>query len=968
MGNSRTHAALVGAVLLVLLATGAVVATAVGATAVETTGEEEALAHHTVGSPEWLRLSAVVSSSHPYPGVRRSVFLRYYTDPMRADVSNPLWRRTFGDYFEYIFPYQGLPGVLYQPAGWMTPKVGEVNSVRNINYEGMGKATNMLHRKGVWLIPHCPAMQWWGASSDEETPQEGAVLMNMALLSLETPPDGFNFDAWLESGADIAAIRRKADEVLPRGHYSMHAESHVADPPGFNTHYMYLFGRRLKAWDDDLYGLHYLWFAVRGLLSHGQSPFWGQRLVRVMMWDSLFWGGSSPWVDMTPSHYYDRWRTQEFVGLTRLLWRQGDLQGLVRDPVLLPEEDLLQDGFAVNVFDGAAPAYFRAPDHPGADKRIYAFKTGGAPVPFGDASYYDAMPPVPERGPSGDLFSTSYEPGYHFVSAGIDGTWRTPTRREGDRIVVSARNRLARYGTFPADGETIWVVRYKNILSVGRSDRRTLRVRVNKTYTENLLVEVQFRRADFDDHETVVSRPVINQQAVISIPHDLAVSELRPADELCVRLLREHVLDRWHIPYLLCDEVPISGGELGVYASIRSRPEGGVARGGVVGLEAEVGNDGSEPRTVQLTWELPKGWRMEQGEPTQRLDVPAYRAVRASIRARVGDEAPFGGQKVSITADPAEAAGGVAVNLGIDSALVVVAPGDLGDGGEDRQLVSVETGGFKGMSGVTIPVSHGMACPEAGKAFKVIEYDAAGQIVGEAIPGEYVRVNDKRGTLSWVVVGNEEPYRNFCIATTDGQMPPGRAELMLSTEHVPFPPGHVDTSEVKHKYAVLEIKMAVPYSMQHEAWVGFKNALPEGWTWRRFDPDNAQSLMAWRFHAGEDEHPIVAMFDNGSGMVEISSGKQLEVEDHGTVDCDKVWGDFGWPAANARLDRVDAAGAAHVYRLEWQRLFQRWYIDGRLVYERQIALDEPLPLMIENRTEGHLGVNWIRASSPYCRK
>ena len=552
------------------------------------------------------------------------------------------------------------------------------------------------------------------------------------------------------------------------------------------------------------------------------------------------------------------------------------------------------------------------------------------------------------------------------MSSGIDGAWRTPTRREGDKVIVSAKNRLARFGTFPARGETVWLIRYKNILSVGRGDRHTLRATVNKAYTENLLVEVQFSRADIDNHETIVSRPVINQEAVINIPRDLGVDRLHPGDTLNVRLLREHVLDRWHIPYLLCDEVVLSGRELQLYGSIRSWPSDGVTRGSTATFEAEVGNDGSESKQVQLSWQLPKGWTLEQGEMAQELTIPARRVVRASIQARAGEGAVLGGQTVAITADPGEEADGVAINRGMDSKLVVVAPGDLGDGGGERQLVSVETGGFKGMSGVTIPVSHEVAFPGNGKAYKVVEYDAAGKIVGEPIPAEYVRINEKRGTLSWVVTGNGEAYRNFCLMIADGQTPLGRSKKLLSTPHMPVPPGHVDTSEVKHKYGILEINMGVPYSKENAVWVGFKNPLPEAWTLNRFDPDNAQSLMALRFK-DEQEHPTVAVFDNGTGMVEVSSGKKLKVEGHGVVDCDKVWGDYVWPAGNARLDRIGASGA-HTYRLEWQRLYQRWYVDGRLVYERQIALDEPLPVMIENTTKQHMAVNWVRMSSPYSRK
>jgi hypothetical protein len=884
---------------------------------------------------------------------------------MRADDANPLWKPTFGDYFEYVFPYQGLPGVIYQPAGWMTPKAGDVNSVRNINYAAFGKAAKMLHRKGVWIMPHCPAMQWWGASSSEETSQEGAVMINMGLLSHEDPPDGFNFDAWLEAGADIAAIRRKADEVLPHGHYAMHAESHVADPPGFNTHYAYLFGRRMKSWEDDLYGLHYIWFAVRGLLSHGQGPLWGQRLVKLTMWDSLFWGNLSPWHDFTPAHYFDPEDSRRFVNLTKLLWRHGDLLGLVKDPFLLPKEELLQEGFAVNVFDGAAPAYFRLSDHPGADKRVYAFKTGGVPLPFGDAAYYEAMPPVPDEGPGGDLFATKYEPGFHYVSVGIDNSWRTPTTREGDMIIISARNRLARYGTLPADGETVWIIRYGNILNVGRSDATTLQVRVRKRYVENLLVEAEFRRSDFDEMHSIVSRPVINQEVVIDMRRDFNIDRLHAGDEIHVRLLREHVLDRWHIPYLLCDEVVLFGNELQIFGKIRNHPRDALERGSVVELEAEVGNDGDAVKAVQLQWELPEGWSIDDGRATEELTIPPHKVVRTSIRARVGEEVPSGAHKVCILVDSDESADGVGVNRGMDARLVVVRPPELPEG--TAQFVSIETGGFKGMDGVTIPVEDGVLTPEPGMAYGVVEYDSSGRTVADSIPSEYVRVNEKRGLLSWIVTGNDEPYRNFYIVPTEGVTPGGRSKMMLSAERIPFPPGQADISIIEHKYCLLEVEMAVPYSKEEDIWVGFKDALPEEWSYRRFNPGHPVSMMVWRFR-DEEEHPIVAMLDNGSGMMEISSGKKLEVEGHGTVDCNTVWGDFGWAPANSRMDRVNASGKANIYRMEWQRLYQRWYINGILVYERQIALDEPLPLAIENRTKQHMSVNWIRATSPYARK
>lgn len=924
--------------------------------------------YHTVNSPEWLRLCTAFNAMHPYPAGRTGVFLRYYTDPMRADKDNPLWTTTFGDYFEYIFPYQGLPGIAYQPAGWASHKVGKENSVKNINYKAFSKATRMMHRKGNWIMPHVPAMQWWPATSTKESTREGALYLNMQLLAQKDPPDGFNFDAWLEAGADIDAIRKKADEVLPRGHYVMHAESHVAQPPGFNSHYMYLFGRRLKPWKDDLHGIHYIWFAIRGLRSHEYGGEWGRRLFKLSLWDTLFWGGASGYLDLPPTHYYDRERTQDYVELTRLLWKHGDLLGLVKAPAPLPKEDILQERLAVNVFDGAAPTYFPTPDSPGKDKRLYAFKTGGAPLKFGEPSYFETMPPVPDNPPKGEIFAVKYEPGYHFVTTGVVNTWRTPTRRDGEKVIISVDKGLARYGTFPARGQTVHVVRYKNILSVGRSDEHTLHVRVNKSYRENLIVEFRLERADFDEITGILSRPVINQEVVIDLKNTLGIDRLHSGDELHVRLLREHPLDRWHIPYLLCDEVILFGRELPTYSSIRNCPSV-VSRGEEVVLEAEVGNDGDKPETVQFAWQLPQGWAVAEGQAEEKLNIPSRRVVRTAIRVRVGKNAPFGGQKVSIMTSTGETAGGIAINQGMDGKIVVVAPPELLKAGREQQFVSAETGGFVGVKDVTIPVTHEMPLPPAGTSARVIEYDTTGKIVNDAIGSEFNILNPghPRGILGWMVMGNEKPYRNFCIIMDKGQAKPTRDKLLLSSGYMLIVPGQSIVSSVKNKYGIFEIKMSVPYSRKNDCSVGFKNPLPEDWSWESFDPDNPQSLMMWRFQ-DRDENPIVAMFDNGSGLVEISSGKKINVKGHGTVNCDKAWGDFCWPAGNARLNRFDATGFAHVYRIEWQRLYQRWYIDNKLVYERHIAMDEPLPLSIENRTKGHMGVPWIRVSSPYCRK
>ncbi len=924
--------------------------------------------YHTVSSPEWLRLCPAFAAAHPYPAGRNTVFLRYYTNPMRADQNNPLWTPTFGDYFDYIFPYQGLPGITYQPAGWSSPKVGKENSIKNINYLGFSKATRMMHRKGVWIMPHLPAMQWWAASSSMESSQEGALYINMQLLSQKDPPDGFNFDAWLEAGADIDAIRKKADEVFPKGHYVMHAESHVAQPPGFNSHYMYLFGRRLKPWKDDMHGIHYLWFAIRGLRSHEYGDDWGQRIFKLALWDTLFWGGASGYLDLPPAHYYDRDRMQDYVKLTRLLEKHGDLLGLVKDPAPLPKKDILQDYLAVNVFDGASPSYFRTADSPGSDKRLYSFKTGGAPLKFGEGAYYETMPPIPDNPPTGDIFSVQYEPGYHFVTTGMVDTWRTPTRRDGEKVIIRSENGIARYGTFPSRGQTIHVVRYKNILSVGRSDDRTIHAMVNKKYTENLVVEFQLKRSDFDDKDCIVARPVINQEVVVDLKDVFGIDSLHTGDELHVRLFREHPMDRWHIPYLLCDEVILFGREMRTSASIRSCPDT-VGRGEEAVLEAEVGNDGDRPETVQLTWQLPDGWEITKGRPSEKLDIGSHQVVRTSIHVLIGESVPFGGQRIGILTSTGEEAGGTAVNQGMDRRTVTVAPPELIKAGDDRKFISVETGGFAGEKDVAIPITHEMPVPQPGEYIHVVEYDTDGKTIGSEIASEFAAMNPgcPRGVLGWMVTGDEKPYRNFCIVMDKTPVNPPKDRMLLGTGYLAISPGQTLTSGVKCKYGILEVKMAVPYSRESDCSVGFKNPLPENWEYEKFDPDNPHNFIMWRFQ-DRDENPIVAMFDNGSGLAEISSGKKIDVKGYGIVDCDKVWGDYCWPAGNDRMNRYDPTGFEHTYRIEWQRMFQRWYIDNELVYERHIVLDEPLPLAIENRTKGSMSVPWIRVSTPYCRK
>jgi hypothetical protein len=264
--------------------------------------------------------------------------------------------------------------------------------------------------------------------------------------------------------------------------------------------------------------------------------------------------------------------------------------------------------------------------------------------------------------------------------------------------------------------------------------------------------------------------------------------------------------------------------------------------------------------------------------------------------------------------------------------------------------------------------------PGPGKVLKVVEHDGTGRVLDETIESEYVRTTylqfkENRGALSWIVSGDGRPYRNFYIYTIEKKgPPPGTPRMLISTSHFSVPPGQVLVSDVKHKYGILEVNMTVPYSKKNECWVGFKNELPRYWTHRKFDPDKAQDLLTWYFKVGSDQHPLVAMFDNGSGMVEVSSGKKLEIEGLGTLDCDQVWGDFCWTEGNDRLDTITYS-AGHTYRIEWQRVYQRWYIDGRLMYERRIALDEPLPLRIENHTkQQNIEVGWVDASSPYCRK
>jgi hypothetical protein len=927
---------------------------------------EPQLKYHTMNSPEWLRLCRAACAMHPYPTSKRTIFLRYYTDPYRIDADNSLWKPVMGADFKYIFPYQGIPGVMYVPAGWASQKVGDVNSVKNINYKAFGDATKMLHRKGAWMMPHVPAQVWWGATSNQESSQDGALYINMQLLSLEDPPDGFNFDASLEIGTDIDAIRKKADEVLPKGHYSMHAESGGNDPAGFNTHYTYLFGKRETAWADDLHGIHYLWFAIRGLSAHDVGEEWGRKLFKLMLWDCLVWGGATGYNDLPPAHYYDRRQTLDYIAMTESLYSHSDLLGLIRNPKTLPKEALKQQGFYVNVFDGSEPSYFKTESSPGADKIVYTFKTGGAPMLFGDPAYYESMPPVPFERIQGDLFETVANPQHHFITSSINGSSRTPVRQEGEKAIIGSEKPLARYGTLPQGDETLYIIDYKNILSVGRRDSGKINVTVNKAFAENLLVETRLIRNDDDELDTVVSRYVINGEAIFDIQNDFAAKKINPGDKFHIRLLREHPLDRWHIPYFLCDEVVIFGKELETFGYIRTLLTQGVDRDSVVALEAEVGNNSAKPRDVTLTWELPNEWTVAEGDLNKKISVPANGTVRVPISFKVSNTAPFGGHKIRITVDSGETVQGTKTNCAYDSRLIVVKNPTAGEGAQ-AGFLSVETGGFKGVTGVTIPITHDIAAPPAGKSYRVIEYDQNGEFLPIPIESQFVPVNQQQGKLCWFVEGNDKPVRNFQIRTIDTAEAQSNRKLLLASGQVVVPQNLPMVSDIQHKYCTLDIDMAVPYSKKEEAWVGFKNYFPEGWAMNKFQPDKPVNIILWRF-IDDREHLVTAIFDNGSGMPEISSGKYLDVENYGSIDCNRVWGDFGWTYGNDRLDRINPGEKRHLYRIEWSRFYQRWYVDGVLAYERRIALDESLPLVIENKMQLPITIIKMDVRSPYCRK
>lgn len=515
----------------------------------------------TVQSPEWLRMSGVVSAIHPFPADHNlpTYFISSEPVPDSDAVS-----------YQFVLPSQGLPGFIYQPAIWAYYHTRPELSVTNLDYPAMREATRRAHRKGNRVIPHVPGAEFWDGISAMETSQEGAVYINMQLLANDPPPDGFNFDALLNQGADLDAIRAEAENVMPVGNYVMLGE--YGDPPSYNSFMGYLdtiWTPRPGAWADDLHGHHYLGYAIHGLdtgvqWQHGAET--GDPGVYTVplslraslgVWDALFWGGVTPWTQPFPGgdlHSEDLWKV---MVLTKRLQAHADLHGLVKTPATLPVGRMLQRGLAVNLFDGADDTYFSHPDAPGSDKQVYTFKTGGYEVPFGDPNYYTLMPPTPAAGPAGDLFTAPYDKNHHWISAGVDGIWPTPVSVVNNECIISTRDRLAVYGHIPEPGETVTITRYRRILDVRRAAPARLDIRIDKDYAQPLTVELELRRDGFAPDSRIVSRPVVHQRVSLDLEQAFGISELSPDDVAFIRLYREHALSEWHIQPLLCDEVAL---------------------------------------------------------------------------------------------------------------------------------------------------------------------------------------------------------------------------------------------------------------------------------------------------------------------------------------------------------------------------------------------------------------------------
>jgi len=521
--------------------------------------------YYTVHSPEWLRLSSVVSAIHPHPAdhVLPTYLVDFSTERDMDEID-----------FRFVMPSQGLPGIMYQPAMWAEFKTTPEVSVISIHYKAMEEATRMVHRKGNWIVPHAPASIWWNSVSNLEPPPSGAVYINMMLLANDPPPDGFNFDAELDKGTDMDGIRRMAEKILPGGRYVMLGE--YGDHAAYNSHLSYLYGSKPRPWAEDLHGQLYLGYGVRGLdhnvvWKHGydvsaeedrDKPAVPQDVrLRLGLWNGMFWGGVTPWFQQFPNGPIPADEVVELMKLVQLFQAHADLQGLLRKPRKLPADQLLQPDLGVNHFNGAAPSYFRTPDSPGADKQIYAFKTGGHRLDLGDPNYYVALPPTIENGPSGDLISVPHEEGFHWISAGIDGIWRTPARREGDRVILGAPNGVAVYGQTPRPDETVYVIRYREILDVKRAGPVRLAVNIDKTYEEPLFVELELRGKGEAPRTRVITRPVIDQRAILDIGNAFGMSTLQPDDVATIRLFRERALSDWHVIPLLCDEVVLDGPE-----------------------------------------------------------------------------------------------------------------------------------------------------------------------------------------------------------------------------------------------------------------------------------------------------------------------------------------------------------------------------------------------------------------------
>lgn len=587
---------------------------------------------------------------------------------------------------------------------------------------------------------------------------------------------------------------------------------------------------------------------------------------------------------------------------------------------------------------------------------------------------------------SGELIKLPYDRDYHWVSLRISGAHKLQTRIDGTNIYLGIEKLKGRT-TITQEDEDLCLLELRKVLEVGRAGETKFRVKVNKSYAENLVLEIAYRHDGINKTEKVM---VLGNEATIDLSDIFGTTRIEPNDEIAFELYREHPIEYfedWDLIHFLEDAVVVKGYEAPIICRITAFPNN-VQKGDNIRLKASVFNTGNVDKNVTAAWCLPTGINTTEGSSRTNIVIHAGETKEISLGVGISDLAKFGGQKIEIGADY-----GLEQINGKDKQTMLVCGGDNWNKDFTRIMVSVETAGI---SGVDIPVAGRIDCSAHVDMFsnqyldlstiKVVELDQNGKIIDPNITSYFVKDPDFnpttniKGEVAWKVEGTRKKQRDFYIyfkTTSVDSSKSYAGDPVWNRRKLTLNAGDHLVSNENFRRCTVEIRMKLG-AAQSDSFYGWRDPSDPICPSTSFDillydgskkwmfplPAHAwdTAFMTWHyrkpFNITEDQvrlpsekmsstSGLVAEFDNTSGETEYSAQK-----------------DLGWRDGNSRIDRYNS-GDYHNYKICWTRWWQRWYIDNELVYSRELALAEANPLLLWNEAS-KTEIEWIKIGSEYA--